>query len=139
MDRVLFYDFATARRRRYANAVVNHATENTHGVYVCRAREYACLSSDRWRLLSEFGIPPRRRGRMGTRVGERVRMNGKKEGGRGDAATFESARQPMHFADSRKELAKYWVTTRDDTTPLDGHVVQSILPYETTRASVTRL
>lgn len=30
----------------------------THGVYVCRAHEYAYLSSDRWRLLSMFGTPP---------------------------------------------------------------------------------
>jgi len=49
-------------------------------------------------------------------------MNGKKERGRGDAATFESARQPTHFADPRKN-AKYWNTTREDTTPRDGHVV----------------
>ena len=38
---------------------INPRCRNTHGVYVCRAREYAYLSSDRWRLLSTFGILPR--------------------------------------------------------------------------------
>lgn len=52
---------------------------DTHGVYVCRAREYACLSSDRWRLLSALVLLSPRADVGGCGGGEEGRMNGRKE------------------------------------------------------------
>jgi len=50
-------------------------------------------------------------------------MNGKKVGGRGDAATFEFYPSADTISQTRERNVKYWNTTREDTTPCDGHVV----------------
>lgn len=66
---------------------------------------------------------PASTGADGNGGGRESRMNGKKVGGRGDAATFEFARQPTHFADCRERTRNTGNTTREDTTPRDAHVV----------------
>lgn len=53
------------------------------------------------------------------------RMNGKKEGERGDAATFESAASPPGTTLQARKNAKFWNTTREDTTPR-SHVVDRL-------------